>query len=202
MNLEGRPSASSGNALVSNRNWPEDQSEDQLIERIGRGDRAAFTLLVTRKWKPTILLAHRLLGDGWEAEDIAQEALLRTWLNAPNWCTGVASFSTWLYRVVVNLCVDQRRRRRDITWVSLEMVADLIDITSDPMAQAQNRELIRIFFTALATLPARQNLAIVKSYIDECSTEEVALAMGISTAALESLLARGRRNLRQFFANS
>ena len=83
-----------------------------LLPRIKDGDRAAAALLVDQYLNRIVAYAFRMLGDRAEAEDVAQEALLRLWRAAPGWRAGEAKVSTWLYRVTANLCTDRLRRRR------------------------------------------------------------------------------------------
>ncbi len=86
----------------------------ELVQRVGRGDTAAAQALVARKLPRIHGLARRLLGDAAEAEDVAQDAFLRVWKQAPSWRPGQAKFDTWLHRVTLNLCYDRLRRRREL----------------------------------------------------------------------------------------
>ena len=88
--------------------------DEDLVDRVARGDPAAIRALTARKLPRLLALAGRMLGDAVEAEDIAQEAMLRAWRQAPKWRPGVAKFDTWLHRVALNLCYDRLRRRREV----------------------------------------------------------------------------------------
>ncbi|MFN5614967.1 MAG: sigma-70 family RNA polymerase sigma factor, partial [Brevundimonas sp.] len=92
----------------------EDPDED-LVRRVADGDPAAIQALVARKLPRMTALAWRMLGDAGEAEDVAQEAMLRAWRQAPRGRPGPARFDTWLHRVALNLCYDRLRRRREVT---------------------------------------------------------------------------------------
>src|SRR3954470_7353737 len=87
----------------------EDASDEQLMARVADGDRGAFHRLAGRHLQRGLALARRLTGSGADAEEIVQEALLRVWVNAPRW-RPTAAFRTWFYRVVLNLCLNRRRR--------------------------------------------------------------------------------------------
>src|SRR6185312_3621611 len=99
----------SGSALTSNSNDP----DEVLLQRIAIGDTAAVSTLVARKLPRLLSLARRMLGDPVEAEDVAQETLMRTWKQAAHWVPGKARIDTWMHRVALNLCYDRLRRRRD-----------------------------------------------------------------------------------------
>ncbi|MBN3752725.1 RNA polymerase sigma factor [Paraburkholderia sp. Tr-20389] len=165
----------------------------ELVAGVGRQEPAAVRTLVARKLPRLLALATRMLGDRMEAEDVAQEAFMRIWKQAPRWREGEARFDTWLHRVALNLCYDRLRAHR-------EEPADELPDTDDPAAapdtqlEAQSRDArVR---AALAALPARQREALVLNYYQELSNIEAAALMGITVEALESLLARARRSLR------
>jgi RNA polymerase sigma-70 factor (ECF subfamily) len=88
--------------------------DEDLVRRVGHGDPAAIQAMVARKLPRMLALAQRMLGDATEAEDVAQDAMLRAWKQAPRWIPGQARFDTWLHRVTLNLCYDRLRRRREI----------------------------------------------------------------------------------------
>src|SRR5215510_11711305 len=92
-----------------------DATDEDLMMRVGTGDRIAYGELVRRHLDRTIGFAQRVTGSRGDAEEVAQEAFLRVWTKAPNWRaadggSAPARFTTWLYRVVVNLCIDRKRR--------------------------------------------------------------------------------------------
>lgn len=165
----------------------------ELVARIGARDAGAVRSLVVNKLPRLLALATRMLGDRMEAEDVAQEAFVRIWKQAPHWRSGEAKFDTWLHRVALNLCYDRLRGRR-------ELPADTLPDEPDPAAPPEQRiesrtrdERVR---AALAALPVRQREALVLTYYQELSNLEAAGLMDISVDALESLLARARRSLR------
>src|SRR6476646_7602641 len=102
-----------------------DDSDEALMARVARGDERAFQLLSRRHLPAMLGLARRILGNAAESEDVAQEAFLRVWTHAPRW-QPLAQFRTWLTRIVVNLCLDRKRRA---PWVDLEAAGDLVDPT-------------------------------------------------------------------------
>lgn len=168
-----------------------DISDATLLARYADGDQAAARALTFRHAPRVLALARRMLGDRAEAEDVAQETLLRMWRVAPDW-RDEARLSTWLYRVASNLCVDRLRRRRD---QGLEGVDELPDGAPAPLAELETRDRARALEAALAELPERQRLAVVLRHMEERSNIEIAEILGLSVEAVESLLARARRTL-------
>ncbi|WP_322040967.1 RNA polymerase sigma factor [Burkholderia diffusa] len=165
----------------------------ELVARVGARDASAVRVLVARKLPRLLALATRMLGDRTEAEDVAQETFLRIWNHAPRWRDGEARFDTWLHRVVLNLCYDRLRGRRE---EPVDAVPDVPDPQPEPAAHAELRSRDARVREALAALPPRQREALVLQYYQDMSNVEAANLMGITVDALESLLARARRNLR------
>jgi len=169
------------------------ETDEKLLARIARGDGAAVRDMVARKLPRLLALGARILGDRTEAEDIAQEAFLRIWQQASRWEVGNARFDTWLYGVALNLCRDRLRRRREIY---VAEPPETTDAGPPPDRGLHDSDTSRVVESALATLPERQREAIVLQYYEELSNIDAAAVMGITVEALESLLARARRNLR------
>ena len=167
--------------------------DEELVIRAGRGEAAAARELVALKLPRMVRLAYRMLGDPSAAEDVAQEAMLRAWKQAPSWTPGQAKFDTWLHRVALNLCYDRLRRRREVL---TDAVPDTPDPGPAPDQGWADRDVSRQVQAALAALPDRQREAITLCHYQELSNIEAAELMEISVDALESLLARGRRGLR------
>ncbi len=157
---------------------------------VAAGDRRAWALLVERHLSAIHGAAWYLLADRAEAEDVAQEAFLRLLPKAPDWRSDGASVRTWLRRVAVNLSIDRLRAHRS---VSLDMVAET-PADEDVDADVDRRRRVA---AALAGLPERQRAAIVLVHYQGYSQREAAELLSISTDALESLLARARRTLKQ-----
>ena len=133
-----------------------------------------------------------MLGEAAEAEDVTQETMLRLWKIAPDWEADRAAVSTWLYRVASNLCIDRLRRRRELGG---DAVPDLADETPGPERRLQARDRAAALRQALAALPDRQRLAIVLRHFEDRPNPEIAAILDASVEAVESLLARARRDL-------
>jgi RNA polymerase sigma-70 factor (ECF subfamily) len=161
--------------------------------RVAKGDQGAFRLLARRHLPAMVGLARRILGNAAEAEDVAQEAMLRVWTHAPRW-QPLAAFKTWLTRVVVNLCLD---RKRKTPLLDLEAAGEVVDPTPGVGEQAESAERERMLAAAIQQLPDRQRSAIVLTYSEGLSNAQVADIMGTSVSAVETLLIRGKQNLRR-----
>lgn len=167
-------------------------SDDALLLLYANGDGSAAQVLTARLAPRALSVATRMLRDPAEAEDVVQEAMLRLWRAAPEWRQGEAKVSTWLYRVVSNLCIDLLRRRRG---VGLDEVAEPPDDRPGVEAQMQTQARADALQQALATLPDRQRQAVVLRHIEGLGNPEIAEVMEISVEAVESLTARGKRAL-------
>ena len=174
-------------------------TDDALLVLYGNGDPMAAELL-TRRLAPRVLgYAARLLGgDRAEAEDVTQEAMLRLWKIAPDWRTGEAKVSTWLFRVVSNLCTDRLRKRRTVDIDAIEEPADDTPGAVDRLIQADRAAALQ---AALNDLPERQRIAVTLRHIEGEANPEIAQIMDISIEAVESLTARGKKALATALAS-
>lgn len=169
------------------------EDEATLLARVSAGEAGSFRALVDRHLPTVLAIARRMLRDDAEAEDVAQETLLRLWRNAAGLELGEAGVRPWLRRVAANLCIDRVRARRNIG------LGDEVPEESGPATQLTHlaeRELGARVDTALKGLPERQRLALTLFHYEGMSQVEVGEAMGISDEAVESLLARARRALK------
>jgi RNA polymerase sigma-70 factor (ECF subfamily) len=139
-----------------------------------------------------------MLGDATEAEDVAQEAFLRAWKQAPVWRPGAARFDTWLHRVTLNLCYDRLRRRREI---AIDPLPEPVDEGAAPDRGLHAADVGTRVAGALQALPDRQREAIALCHYQELGNIEAAALMGVTVEALEGLLTRGRRALRAALAD-
>jgi RNA polymerase sigma factor (sigma-70 family) len=174
-----------------------DDPEGRLLIAYAAGDPVAARQLVAALGPRAFGQALRMLSDRAEAEDVVQEALVRLWRIAPEWRSGEARVSTWLYRVTANLCTDRLRRRRG---VALDAVDEPPDPTPGPAAVMQEASRTRALSDALAQLPERQAQAVTLRHLEGLSNPEIGAVMGISAEAVESLTARGKRALAAILA--
>ncbi|MBW4981976.1 RNA polymerase sigma factor [Mameliella sp. CS4] len=169
-------------------------ADEDLLADYAAGDASAARVLTQRLAPRVFSHAMRMLGgDRAEAEDVAQEALLRLWRAAPGWRRGEAKVSTWLYRVTANLCIDRIRRRRGGT--DLDSVPEPVDEAPSAAEGLQQRARAEALQGALDTLPERQRQAVILRHIEGLPNPEIAEIMDIGPRAVESLVARGKRAL-------
>ena len=185
-----------------------DASDEELMRRVGNGDRLAYGDLVRRHLGRAVALGQRISGSRGDGEEIAQEAFLRVWIKAPNWRSGATSgsgspgtarFSTWLYRVIVNLCIDRKRRPAHAPLEAAGDIPDPAERADDLMARS---ELSARVAAAVGDLPDRQRAALALCFYQGLSNREAAEILSLTPGAVESLLVRARRGLRQSLADA
>ena len=169
-----------------------DITDEALMVLFANGDAKAARALTVRLTPRVMAHAYRLLGNHAEAEDVAQEAMLRLWRIAPDWRQNEARVSTWLYRVVANLCTDRWRRTRT---VALDAIAEPEDGSASVTEMMLDKARGEALQAALNRLPMRQRQAVVLRHIEGLSNPEIGQVMGLSARAVESLTARGKRAL-------
>lgn len=177
-----------------------DVSDEALLVLYANGDAAGARMLSVRLVPRILGYANRILGDKAEAEDVAQEAMLRLWRVAPDWRQGEAKVTTWLYRVTTNLCTDRFRTRQRRKLSALDEAPDVED--GAPTAETVLIEADRMaaLNAALAALPDRQREAVVLRHIEGFTNPEIAAVMDVGVEAVESLIARGKRALAAILA--
>jgi len=168
-------------------------SEALLLARFAAGDQGAARLLTDRLLPGVLRQAWRILGDEAEAEDVAQDAMLKLWRQADDWRAGEARISTWLYRVTHNLCIDRIRKRRPTA--PIEDVAEPPDPVPSALQRLMNSEESRVLARAILALPDRQRQALVLRHFEGMSNPDIGERLDCSVEAVESLLARARRQL-------
>ena len=168
-------------------------AEGELVHLAIQGEAAAFGEIMRRNNRHLFRAARGVLRDDAEAEDVAQETMLRLWRNAARLELGEGGVRPWLRRVAANLCIDRVRAQRNTS------LGDALPEEVEPpsqMARLAERELGRRVDAALKALPERQRLALTLFHYEGLSQIEVGEVMGISDEAVESLLARARRALK------
>lgn len=183
--------------------------EADLIARAVGGDGDAFGELVEPYEQKVYGLAYRMCGNRDDAYDLAQEAFLKTY-RALDRFKGDSSFSTWLYRVVANTCLDQlRHARRSGPPVSLDdpistenggISRDVADTTFEPETMTLRSEVAREIRAAVALLPPDHRLAILLRDFEDLTYDEIAQAMGCGLGTVKSRISRAREALREHLA--
>jgi RNA polymerase sigma-70 factor (ECF subfamily) len=166
----------------------------ELLDRLAAGDEEAFRLLVVRHIDRSYAIALRIVGNAADAEDVVQDTMLKVWTHRGRWQHGRAKFSTWLYRVVSNRCIDLRRKPRT---ENVDVVPEVPDSKPDASSVIERAEMSDLLEAAMQRLPEQQRIAVIFSYHESMSNGEIAEVMDTTVAAVESLLKRGRQQLRE-----
>ena len=169
-------------------------NDTELMTRLAAGDMEALGDLARRHQDKVLSLSYRVLGDWHRAEDVAQEAFLRVHRAAKNY-RPKARFTTWLYRIVVNLCFDEQRSRAKRA-APLDHAALDIQAETD-YDTVEKKELVELVKVAVGKLPERQRMALILHRYQGLSHGEIAGVTGWSSSAVESLLVRAYANLRE-----
>jgi RNA polymerase sigma-70 factor (ECF subfamily) len=194
-----------GQISASGAEPPRPDPDAELLRALANGsqtDRSqALAQLMDRHLKAIKSMAWHMMGDEMTAEDIAQETFLKAWKHAPNWQPGKAKFSTWLYRVAKNLCYDRLRKKREVYSDTLPEMVDAAPLAAQMMIYEENNTAQKqAVQEALQQLPERQLTAVTLCHYQNMSQIEAAAIMEVGIRAYESLLARGRRNLRDYLS--
>jgi RNA polymerase sigma-70 factor (ECF subfamily) len=182
--------------------------DGELMLRVKRGDRAAFEILVDKYKQPIINLVYRTLQDLTEAEDLAQNVFVQVYRSAGRY-EKTARFSTWIYTIARNLCLNEIRRRSRHPADSLDAAQAHAEANDQPARQFVDvktraapdqvieRELVQKVEEALAELPEKQRTAILLFREEDMPYEEIAHVLKCSLSATKSLIHRGRETLKQ-----
>lgn len=168
--------------------------DEQMMIRIQQGDYQAFQRLVEQHLNPLYRFAWRVLGNSKDADDVVQEAFIKVWRNAHQWQPGKAKLSTWLYSIVHHCCIDLHRQNQLVT-ADLEEAAEVI--APEATSGIYQIEVSDQVENALKQLPERQRSAVLLCYYQGFSNQEAAKILNLNIPALESLLARARKTLKQ-----
>ncbi len=171
--------------------------DEALLARSAAGDRQASALLINRHSPRVLSLGQRMLGSREDAEDVCQDVFIKMFRQAASWESGKAKFTTWLHRVTLNACYDRLRRKRETAMDEPPEQPDDRPGPASQMLAAQRQARLKI---AIDALPERQRAALLLSHYEELSNIETADILEISVEAVESLLGRARRSLRQALA--
>lgn len=169
----------------------------ELMLRFQKGDEPAFEALVKKHTRGVLNLVYRYLGDASRAEDVSQDIFVKVYRARMKY-EPKAKFSTWLYRIAVNHCLNEIRARKSQPALSVP-VNDLLEQPSgdDPDARISRSELQQAVKGAIDSLPENQRMAVILARYEDMSYDEIAETMGMSLEAVKSVLFRAKENLKQ-----
>jgi RNA polymerase sigma-70 factor (ECF subfamily) len=171
------------------------KGDGELLALVKEGSHQAFSVLVQRHSERFYRLAYRYVQDKSTAEDIVQDAFLKLWENPDRWqAERETKFTTWFYRVIVNLCLDWSKKKRPVELDPEIPVIDERDTADEAMIR---NEAQRTLETEIAALPERQRTALNLCFDQGLSNQEAADVMGVNLKALQSLIMRAKTTLRE-----
>lgn len=165
----------------------------QLLRASAQGDKEAFARLLGANLPAILAFIRRYIRDSALTEDIAQETFTRVWQHAGSWQQREVSPRSWIYKIAYNLCMDELRRHRPLDFEAQEPVETACP--EQHLIAARQTEHLR---SAMESLPERQRTALYLCAWQGLGNKEAAAVLAISVEALESLLARARRQLRDY----
>ena len=193
-------------SVVPIQELPMSDLDTELMLRVKEGDRDAFRRLIERHQKAVINFCYRSVGDGWEAEDIAQKVFLQVYKSAARY-KPTAKFSTWLFTIVRNTTLNELRRRQRHQAASMDALSEETDESpgqqftdahaESPAEEMQHRELQSKIQEAIQSLPENQRTAITLLRYEEMSYEGIAAVLHCSVSATKSLIHRARETLKE-----
>lgn len=188
----GKPQRNSVNTNMEAR---PDKDDHELLRLIQEGNSQAFALLVERHTDRFYRLAYRYLQNREAAEDTVQDAFLKLWENPALWQPERNSrFTTWFYRVVINLCLDARRRKTPLPLEDEAAVPDERQPAEEKMIREEEQEALE---RAIGTLPERQRTALNLCFDEGLTNQQAAEVMGLKLKALQSLIMRAKTTLKE-----
>ena len=172
------------------------EKEDQeLLALIQDGSHREFAELVERHSQRFYRLAYRYVQNRETAEDIVQDAFLRLWENPASWRPDRSSkFTTWFYRIVVNLCLDWQKKKRPVPLNEAMPLVDDRESADEMMIRIQEQKLLE---KEIAALPDRQRTALNLCFDEGLTNQQAAEVMGVNLKALQSLIMRAKTTLKQ-----
>jgi RNA polymerase sigma-70 factor (ECF subfamily) len=172
-----------------------EDTDAKMIKKVAEGDEVAFEQMVKKYEHRVLNTIYRYIGKSDEAEDIAQEVFIKVWSHAKSF-KGKSKFSTWLYRIVVNQCLNYRFKYKE-RLTSLDEIMEHGKTPDSLKVEIGDEEMSKIVRRAIDDLPERQRIALVLSKFEGKSYKEIAQIMGVSLSAVESLIFRARGSLKK-----
>jgi RNA polymerase sigma-70 factor (ECF subfamily) len=174
--------------------WSE-KDDQELLALVQEGSQSAFDELVQRHTERFYRLAYRYVQNRETAEDLVQDAFVRLWENPASWRPDRNSkFTTWFYRIVVNLCLDWQKKKRPLPLDEEMPLIDERETADEAMIKVQEQRLLE---KEIAALPERQRTALNLCFDEGLSNQEAAETMGVNLKALQSLIMRAKTTLKE-----
>ena len=174
----------------------------ELISKVANGDKEAFDCLVLKHQHKIINFCYRFTGNKFDAEDIAQEVFINVYKSAKRY-KPKALFTTWIYRIATNLCLNYKRNKKRHPEESLEIIEEnesrkkfVSPKSNEPDIQLLKQELSNLVQNTIQNLPENQKIALILHRFEGMSHQDIAESMNCSISAVESLIFRAKQNLK------
>ncbi|MBC8438596.1 MAG: sigma-70 family RNA polymerase sigma factor [Deltaproteobacteria bacterium] len=176
------------------------QTDEDLMQRVAKGDKNAFTTLVQLHQKSILNFIWRFMGDKTQAEDLSQEVFLKVWQSATKY-EKRAKFSTWMYRIAINLCLNKKRALKIknifLAPLPLKKQTQINTDCTTPENQLLKAEQTSQIFDILNTLPSAQRLAVTLKFYQGLTYAEISKILDRSILAVDALLVRAKKNIQK-----
>ena len=169
-------------------------SDVSLLKEIQGGNHSAFSILVNRHTTRCYNMAFRYLHNQQDAEDIVQQAFLKLWKNPQAWKPGKAQFTTWFTRVIINLCLDDVKKRKPLSLPDQFDIEDSSKLALENLLDEERHSLVQ---AAIDKLPERQKTVLILCYFEQHSNKEAANILETTERAVQSLLLRAKDFLKK-----
>ncbi len=188
-----------------------DQDDGVLFLLFQQGNNSCFEKILQKYKKPLVNFIYRIVGDITDAEDLAQEVFLKIYVNKDKY-KPKANFSTWLYKIAINVCIDHKRKYKNkFQIISLddpiktedgEIIKETIDLSQDPPdKKVEQEEINKKILSFLLSLPEKQRIALTLKVYENKSYKEISEILGCSVSSVESLIFRARQMLKRKISN-
>lgn len=181
------------------------REDDRLVEKALDGDARAFEILMEKHESKMYAVALRMCKNREDAQDCLQDAMLRIYKALPTF-KGQSSFSTWAYRITMNTCLDDLRRKKVRQAQSLDQMLEIgwapVDENNSTERHLENSELKRNLSRAIQTLPEEMRAAVVLRDVQGFSYEEIANMLSTNVGTVKSRISRGREKLREILSRN
>ena len=179
------------------------RDDDRIVDAALGGDMRAFELLMEKHESKMYAVALRMCANREDAQDCLQDAMLRIYKALPSF-KGQSSFSTWAYRITMNTCLDELRRKKIRQAASLDQMLEVgwspVDEENSTERHADNQELKRNLSKAIQTLPEEMRAAVVLRDVQGFSYDEIASMLSTNVGTVKSRISRGREKLREILS--
>ncbi|WP_409291016.1 RNA polymerase sigma factor SigW [Peribacillus sp. SCS-37] len=175
----------------------------EKINQVLNGDQNAYSTIVEEYKDKVFYLCYRMVGNRHEAEDLAQEAFVKAYIHLKSFNMNL-KFSTWIYRIATNLCIDRIRKKKPDYYLDaeiagtdgLDMYSQLASDADSPEKEAESMEMQEAVQKEILKLPEKYRSVIILKYMEDLSLKEISDALDLPVGTVKTRIHRGREALR------